>query len=220
MIVLKAVNKTYHQGGMARPVLRSTSLTIAKGEFVAIQGPSGSGKSTLLNLIAGLDIVDSGSIEIDGRELSALSERQRTLLRRRDIGFVFQFFSLISTLTVTENIAISLELNHLEMEQESRVAELLDLVGLKDRKFSYPDQLSGGEQQRVAVARAIAHRPAVILADEPTGNLDLENEAVVLDLLSGLQQQYEATLLVATHSSDVAARADRVLQLYGLTHQK
>ena len=216
MIVLKQVSKTYRQGGVARSVLHSVSLEVNAGEFVAIQGPSGSGKSTLLNLIAGIDSADSGHIEIEGQLMGALNEHQRTLFRRRHIGFVFQFFSLIPTLTVAENIGFSLELNRLEVELEARVAELLDQIGLADRAHSYPDQLSGGEQQRVAVARAIAHRPTLVLADEPTGNLDVDNEAIVMDLLAGLQKQGDATLLVATHSDEVAVRADRVLPLVSL----
>lgn len=216
MIAVKEINKTYRQGSVTRPVLSLVSLQIEKGEFVAIQGPSGSGKSTLLNLIAGLDAVDSGSIEINGCLMSGFNEQQRTLFRRRHIGFVFQFFSLIPTLTVAENIALSLELNHLTAGMNARVEELLDNIGLLERRSSFPDQLSGGEQQRVAVARAIVHKPALVLADEPTGNLDIENEAIVLRLLAELKQQYSSTLLVATHSDDVAARADRVLQLYGL----
>ncbi len=216
MIAVKEINKTYRQGSVTRPVLSLVSLQVEKGEFVAIQGPSGSGKSTLLNLIAGLDAVDSGSIEINGCLMSGFNEQQRTLFRRRHIGFVFQFFSLIPTLTVAENIALSLELNHLTAGMNARVEELLDNIGLLERRSSFPDQLSGGEQQRVAVARAIVHKPALVLADEPTGNLDIENEAIVLRLLAELKQQYSSTLLVATHSDDVAARADRVLQLYGL----
>lgn len=220
MIVVKEISKAFRQGSITRPVLSSVSLDIQSGEFAVIQGPSGSGKSTLLNLIAGLEVADSGSIEIDGQVLSALNEQQRTLFRRQHIGFVFQFFSLIPTLTVAENIGFSLELNHLEAELGARVMELLDRIGLADRRSSYPDQLSGGEQQRVAVARAIAHRPALVLADEPTGNLDIEHEAIVLDLLADLQHQNNSTLLVATHSDDVAARAGRVLQLYSLADQK
>lgn len=219
MIVLKEITKTYRQGSVTRRVLSSISLTIQTGEFVAIQGPSGSGKSTLLNLIAGLDVADSGSIDIDGQVVSNLHEHAHTLFRRQHIGFVFQFFSLIPTLTVAENIGLSLELNHRGAEIDGRVMELLHHIGLADRKNSYPDRLSGGEQQRVAVARAIAHSPALVLADEPTGNLDINNAAIVLDLLADLQHQNKSSLLVATHSDDVAARADRALQLYSLADQ-
>ena len=213
MIVFNEVNKSYREGGVTRPVLTAVSFEIDKGEFVAIQGPSGSGKSTLLNLMAGLDAPDSGTILIDGQQISSMNEHERTLFRRRNIGFVFQAYNLIPTLSVAENIAFSIELNHLESEFDGRVRELLDQIGLADRGNSFPDHLSGGEQQRVAVARAIAHKPRLILADEPSGNLDIRTESTVMDLMSRLHRKHETTLIVATHSSEVAGRANRTLQL-------
>lgn len=213
MIVLKDVSKTYAEGRSARVVLEAVSLQVDAGEFVAVQGSSGSGKSTLLSIIAGLDLPDSGFVEIEGRRINTMGERERTLYRRESIGFVFQFFSLIPTLTVSENIGLGLELNNREKEIDTRVKYLLDKISLADRRNSYPDRLSGGEQQRVAIARAIAHSPTLVLADEPTGNLDEETESNILDLLKQLNDLQGTTLLVATHSADVAARADRVLQI-------
>lgn len=213
MIVLHEVHKSYQEGGTDRLVLPGISMRIANGEFVAIQGPSGSGKSTLLNLVAGLDRPDSGTIEISGRDLVSMTEHQRTLFRRRHIGFVFQFFSLIPTLTVAENIGFSLELNNMEGALEARVTDLLAQIELSDRGHSYPDRLSGGEQQRVAIARAIAHSPQLVLADEPTGNLDARTQSKVLDLLRRIHDEHKTTMIVATHSEQVTKRADRTIQL-------
>lgn len=216
MIVVDSLNKTYREGEVTRSVLCDLSLRVEEAEFVAVRGASGSGKSTLLNLIAGLDLPDSGRIEIDGTRIERMSEHRRTLFRRRHIGFVFQFFSLIPTLTVSENIGFSLELNGLARSLPNRVGELLERVGLADRHDSYPDVLSGGEQQRVAIARAIAHRPRLVLADEPSGNLDAHTEADVMDLMEELHRQHHTTLVVATHSDSVAARAARTLHIDGL----
>ena len=213
MIVLNEVNKGYREGGVTRPVLSAVSFEIDKGEFVAIPGPSGSGKSTLLNLIAGLDTPDSGTILIDGQHISQMTEHQRTLFRRRNIGFVFQAYNLFPTLSVAENVGFSIELNQLESEFNGRVNELLEQIGLADRGNSFPDQLSGGEQQRVAIARAIAHMPKLVLADEPTGNLDVRTETTVMNLMSHLHRAHETTLVVATHSMEVACQANRTLHL-------
>ncbi|MDJ0957411.1 MAG: ABC transporter ATP-binding protein [Arenicellales bacterium] len=213
MIVFDEVNKSYREGGVTRPVLSAVSFEIDKGEFVAIQGPSGSGKSTLLNLMAGLDVPDSGTILIDGQRISSMNEHRRTLFRRRNIGFVFQAYNLIPTLSVAENIGFSIELNHLESDFSGRVSELLEQIGLADRGNSYPDHLSGGEQQRVAIARAIAHMPRLVLADEPTGNLDIQAEKTVMNLMSRLHRKHETTLVVATHSTEVASQANRTLHL-------
>ncbi len=213
MIALKDVCKSYQEGGATRPVLKSVTLNIDAGEFVAIQGSSGSGKSTLLNIIAGLDLPDSGAVEVGGVGISAMSEHKRTLFRRKNIGFVFQFFSLIPILTVAENIGLGLELNGREEELDARVSMLLENIGLADRGGSYPDRLSGGEQQRVAIARAIAHDPPLVLADEPTGNLDAPTESTTLELLQRLQKRQKTTLVVATHSTEVTLKADRFLQL-------
>lgn len=213
MIVLNEVNKGYREGGVTRSVLSAVSFEIDKGEFVAIQGPSGSGKSTLLNLIAGLDVPDSGTILIDGQQISRMTEHQRTLFRRRNIGFIFQAYNLIPTLSVAENVGFSIELNHLESDFNGRVNELLEQIGLADRGHSFPDQLSGGEQQRVAIARAIAHMPKLVLADEPTGNLDVRTESTVMNLMNHLHREHETTLVVATHSTEVASQANRTVHL-------
>jgi putative ABC transport system ATP-binding protein len=214
MVVLSGVSKRFQEGGGERAVLQGVDATIARGEFVAVRGRSGSGKTTLLNLIAGLDVPDAGEIYVDGQAVSEMSDRQRTLFRRRHLGFVFQFFNLIPTLTVRENLRFGLELNRMgEQQADAVIAGLLARLDLEDRADSFPDRLSGGEQQRVAIARALAHGPRLVLADEPTGNLDLETEAGVLELLDELPRRQGATLVVATHSNEIARRADRVLSL-------
>ena len=186
------------------------------GETVALRGRSGSGKSTLLNLISGIDAPDQGAVEIAGVNITNLSERDRTLFRREHIGFVYQAFNLVSTLSVSDNIRLVLELNGVPEPQASdRVRELLDAVELADRARTFPDVLSGGEQQRVAIARALVHRPSLLLADEPTGNLDDNTAASVLQLLDQLVRQTGGTMIVATHSATVASYCDRVLELHG-----
>jgi putative ABC transport system ATP-binding protein len=212
VLSLRDVEKGYHEGGRRHVVLRGVAMDVGRGELLALLGPSGSGKSTLLNLIAGLDTPDAGTITLAGTELTRLDERARTLHRRRDIGFVFQFFNLIPTLTVAENVRLPLELNG-ATNARARAAALLDRVGLGRRLDAYPDRLSGGEQQRVALARALVHEPALVLADEPTGNLDADAGARVLDLLEELTRERQATLLLVTHAAEAAARADRVLTL-------
>ena len=195
-------------------MLCDLSVTFAQGEFVAILGKSGSGKSTLLNLISGIDQADGGSVWLDGQDLTALGENQRTLFRRRKIGFIFQFFNLIPTLTVMENVVLPLELNGATVEDARRQAGLmLEAVGLLDRAQTFPDRLSGGEQQRVAIARALVHDPLLVLADEPTGNLDEETGRQVLELLDRLTRQAGKNLIMVTHSNEAAALADRVLHL-------
>jgi putative ABC transport system ATP-binding protein len=195
-------------------VLRGANLQMQRGEFVALVGASGSGKSTLLNLLSGIDGADSGAIWVDGRNLIALNEAERTLFRRQHIGFVFQFFNLLPTLTVIENAALPLELAGASAKDAARKAqELLALVGLGERADSYPDVLSGGEQQRVALARALVHDPILVLADEPTGNLDEDTGAQVMDLLEQLTRQAGRNLVMATHNLDNARRADRVMHV-------
>jgi putative ABC transport system ATP-binding protein len=190
------------------------SADFHSGESIALCGRSGSGKSTLLNLICGIDTPDSGSVQIDGRDITAMSERERSLFRRARIGFVYQAFNLLPTLNVADNVRLVLELNGIkEPQASSRVAELLDAVELGTRKDSYPDLLSGGEQQRVAIARALAHRPTLLLADEPTGNLDERTAGTVLALIEKLRREQGATMIVATHSAGIAASCDRVLEL-------
>lgn len=197
-----------------RSVLSGLTLQATSGETVALLGASGSGKSTLLNIISGLVLPDSGRVALDGEDLTQLSSAERTLFRRKKIGFVFQFFHLIPTLTVEENLRLPLQLNGLDDEQgRARVQRLLSRVGLSHRAGSFPDRLSGGEQQRVAVCRALAHRPPVVLADEPTGNLDHKTADEVLDLLLQMAGEEQTALLVVTHSLEVA---DRCVHTYRL----
>jgi len=208
------VSKEFEEGERTRAVLCDLNATIARGQFVAIVGRSGSGKSTLLNLLAGLDAPTRGDIWIGDARISALDDRARTLYRRDHIGFVFQFFNLIPTLTVRENVMLTAELmGWRDQVAHTRANELLDAVGLLDRANVFPDKLSGGEQQRVAIARALCADPALILADEPTGNLDADTGVKILDLLLRLTRAQNKTLVMVTHSLDVAARADRVLRL-------
>jgi putative ABC transport system ATP-binding protein len=209
-VALTGVTKRYREGGADRTVLAGLDARISRGQIVALYGRSGSGKSTLLNLLAGVDLPDAGEVVIAGTALNRASERERTLFRRRRIGFVFQFFNLIPTLTVRENVRLRLDLDgRTGADDRVRADGLLADVGLADRASSYPDRLSGGEQQRVAIAAALAHRPDLVLADEPTGNLDEGNAGHALDLLARLIRGTGATMVVATHSKDVAAIADR-----------
>ncbi|MBR9911547.1 MAG: ABC transporter ATP-binding protein [Gammaproteobacteria bacterium] len=213
-ISLRNLTREFREGQRLRRVLDHISADIAAGESVAIRGRSGSGKSTLLNLVGAIDAADNGEICVAGMELSGLPERQRTLFRRRHIGFVYQAFNLLPTLNVGNNIRLVLELNGVAARSANlRVKELLAAVGLADRASSLPDQLSGGEQQRVAIARALSHRPAVLLADEPTGNLDDDSAKIVLELLQSLRQTTGTTLLIATHSERISSFCDRALEL-------
>jgi putative ABC transport system ATP-binding protein len=212
---VRDVSRSYIEGGRHHDVIRNLDADFAHGETVALRGRSGSGKSTLLNLISGIDAPDSGRIEVAGQDITAMSERQRTLFRRGHIGFVYQAFNLVPTLTVADNIRLVLELNDVEAATaKSRVAELLQAVGLADRADSYPDVLSGGEQQRVAIARALSHSPPLVIADEPTGNLDERTADGVLELLDRLVRQAGGTMIIATHSASVAAFADRIMELH------
>ncbi|HEX6865269.1 MAG TPA: ABC transporter ATP-binding protein [Thermoanaerobaculia bacterium] len=199
-------------GGRELTILDQVDLAISPGEFVAVLGPSGSGKSTLLALMAGLDRPTSGEIRIDGEPIQALSEDGLALLRRRKIGFVFQSFQLLGNLTARENVLLPMELLGLA-DAPARANELLDAVGLQDRGHHYPSQLSGGEQQRVALARAFAPRPAILLADEPTGNLDGATGRKILEILTGLWRKEGTTLVLVTHDPAVAALADRRIHL-------
>jgi len=214
LLEARQVSHAYQEGAGERRVLDRLDLQIRKGETVALLGRSGCGKSTLLNLISGIETLQSGSIRFGDRALEKLDEKERTRFRRRHIGFVYQAFSLFPTLNVAENISLVLELNGIDQASAARrVMELLEYLRLGDRATAFPDQLSGGEQQRVAIARAVAHRPSLILADEPTGNLDAESGERVLSLLSGLVSREGATLLIVTHSLHVANTADRLLTL-------
>ena len=208
------LTKSYYEGDVRRVVLQNAHAEFQAGEITAILGKSGSGKSTLLNLISGIDAPDSGQVWVNGQDLTTLSERDRTLFRRARIGFVFQFFNLIPTLTVGENVSLPLELNHVPREHiRNKVRNLLAAVGLLDRWDTFPEKLSGGEQQRVALARALVHDPLLILADEPTGNLDEETGAQMMSLLAQLARVQNRTLLIVTHSVEVTSHADRVLRL-------
>ncbi len=196
-------------------MLDGIDVDIARGETVALRGRSGSGKSTLLNLVSGIDTPDAGHVAVAGINLTELDERARTLFRRKHIGFVYQAFNLIPTLSVGDNLRLVLELNKVsDTEARHRISTLLDAVDLADRVDSFPDVLSGGEQQRVAIARALCHEPSVILADEPTGNLDDATAESVLSLLSQLIRETGATMIMATHSSSIAAACDRRLELH------
>ena len=212
LIELRNVTKEYDEGGRRRTVLREASLTVQRGELAVLVGRSGTGKSTLLNLLSGIDPPSSGEVVIDGVTLSALSERERTLFRRDKIGFVFQFFNLIPTLTVEENLLLPMELKgRIGPEQRRAALALLAEVGLADRAGSFPDRLSGGEQQRVAVARALANDPPLILADEPTGNLDSKTGAAVMHLLETAVRERGKSVLCATHDQRVQEVADRIV---------
>jgi len=213
-VVLREVSRSFAEGGQQHAVLVRASASLAGAEIVAITGRSGSGKSTLLNLIGGLDDPDSGEVIVAGRAVHALREPERTRFRRAHVGFVHQFFNLIPTLDAEENVRLALELNGLRgAEARRRSAGLLAEVGLGERLRSAVDRLSGGEQQRVAIARALVHRPRLVLADEPTGNLDAQTANDVLALLLRLVRSHAATLVIVTHDAEVAVRADRVLEL-------
>jgi len=214
MLRVQELQKNYRSGGGLQTVLNNLSFQVPQGEIAALLGASGSGKTTLLNLLSGIDTPDGGSVHIDGTRIHNLGEPQRTLFRRRHIGFVFQFFNLIPTLTVGENIALPMELIGTQPQIAlERVDTLLDQVGLPRMAKRYPETLSGGEQQRTAVARALSHRPQLLLADEPTGNLDEVTGRQVISLLTDLVREQRTTLVVVTHSHAVADAADRVLQL-------
>lgn len=213
-ISVKNLSKSYIEGGESHAILRGASAEIFEGETVALLGRSGSGKSTLLNLISGIDLADSGAVEIEGKAITAMTDFERTLFRRENIGFIYQFFNLIPTLSVGENLKLVMELNNAN-EAEARCRELLEAVGLNDRYASFPDKLSGGEQQRVAIARALVHKPSIILADEPTGNLDEETAQDIWKLLDTLIRPSGGTIMLATHSMAAARRCDRILELVG-----
>ena len=204
--------KNYGCGDALVKALQNVSFSLEKGEFAAVVGESGSGKSTLLNCIGGLDNPTSGKVYLDGEDLFALGEPKRTIFRRRHIGFIFQSFHLISELNVEQNLIFPLLLDHRKPEP-SQVEELLELLGLKDRRRHLPSQLSGGQQQRVAIGRALIMRPAIILADEPTGNLDSKNSQDVIDLLTCASRQYQQTILMITHNIHLTSSADRILRV-------
>jgi putative ABC transport system ATP-binding protein len=208
------LSKSYYEGDVRRMVLQNAHAEFQRGEITVILGRSGSGKSTLLNLISGIDGPDGGQIWVDGQDLTALPERERTLFRRARIGFIYQFFNLIPTLTVGENVSLPLELNRVPRPlAHEKTRDFLEAVGLLDRWATFPEKLSGGEQQRVALARALVHDPLLILADEPTGNLDEETGAEVLAILTRLTREQNRTLVMVTHNLEAASHADHVLRL-------
>ncbi len=213
-IQFENLSKSYQEGAQTRRVLDNAQASIQKGELVAILGKSGSGKSTLLNLISGIDLADQGAIWLGGQNLTRLDERKRTLFRRANIGFIFQFFNLIQTLTVIENVALPAEINGFSPQQARQRAEpLLAEVGLLDRANTFPDRLSGGEQQRVAIARALINDPLLVLADEPTGNLDEQTGGHVLEVLDCMTRQAGKNMILVTHSMEAARIADRIILL-------
>ncbi|MFO8154479.1 MAG: ABC transporter ATP-binding protein [Pseudomonadota bacterium] len=213
-IQLCGIHKGYPEADTFRKVLAGLDLQVAAAETCAIMGPSGSGKSTLLNLIGAMELPDTGTIDVAGHTLTTLPERSRTLFRRRLLGFVFQQFNLVPTLTVLENLLLPLELNgRLNAAGRRAAQDLLGRVGLSDRGASFPEHLSGGERQRVAIARALVHEPVLLIADEPTGSLDGATATTVLELFGALCGERGTTVLMATHSREVAARADRILDL-------
>lgn len=214
LVELEHLSKTFQEGETQRTVLNQVSLTISPGEFIVLLGNSGSGKSTLLNLVSGIDQPTDGIIRINGLAITEMNERSRTLLRRDQIGFVFQFFNLIATLTVLENVTLPQELAGRSLQEaQTSVLGLLEQVDLLDRKDTFPDKLSGGQQQRVVIARALAHNPQLVLADEPTGNLDQETGEKVLQLLLDLTRKTGKTLIMATHNPEIAKLADHVLRV-------
>lgn len=215
LIILSNITKSYHEAGQQHWVYRDLNAEFQAAERVALLGRSGCGKTTLLNLVSGIDLPDAGTIRIKGEDITALNETERTLFRRENIGFIFQFFNLIPTLTVLENLLLPLELMKKNTPQGKQYAlDLLNEVGLIHRTNSFPENLSGGEQQRVAIIRALVHEPVLVLGDEPTGNLDSETSEHVLTLLDSMLRKTHASLLMVTHSAETAAITDRVLTIH------
>jgi putative ABC transport system ATP-binding protein len=212
MIETRDLKKLYHVGEVDVQALRGVNLSVARGEFLCVVGPSGSGKSTLFHILGGLTPPTSGEIHIDGRDLLKMNEAERTGLRKTTVGFVFQKYNLLPTLTAEENIEIARDIAG-RREKDAHFSEILKLLGIESRLHHKPRALSGGEQQRVAIARAIVNSPAILLADEPTGNLDTENSQVVLDLLRSLNQKFGQTILMITHNPEAAAFGDRIVKM-------
>ena len=212
LLEVKDLSKTYGKGETAVKAWKGATFSVPKGEFVAVVGESGSGKSTLLNLIGGLDTPTSGKVFIDGKDIFSMKDCNLTVFRRRNIGFVFQSFNLIPELTVEQNMVFPVLLDYQKPNQDY-LEELLTVLNLKERRSHLPSQLSGGQQQRVAIGRALFTRPSLILADEPTGNLDTKNSSEVIALLKEASRKYEQTILMITHSKSIAQAADRILQV-------
>lgn len=212
LLEVQSISKTYGGGEAAVHALKNVSFSVPKGEYVAIVGESGSGKSTLLNMIGALDNPTSGKVLIEGKDIFAMKESKRTIFRRRNIGFIFQAFNLIPELTVEQNIIFPILLDYQKPNQKY-LEELLEVLNLKERRNHLPGQLSGGQQQRVAIGRALITRPSLILADEPTGNLDSQNSSEVIALLKNASKRYAQTIIMITHNRSIAQSADRVLQV-------
>lgn len=212
LLEVKSISKTYGSGETAVHALKNVNFSVPKGEFVAIVGESGSGKSTLLNMLGALDTPSSGKVFIDGKDIFAMKDKEITIFRRRNVGFIFQAFNLIPELTVEQNIIFPMLLDY-QKTNKKYLEELLTVLNLKERRNHLPNQLSGGQQQRVAIGRALITRPSLILADEPTGNLDTQNSAEVMALLKEASKKYEQTIIMITHNRSIAQTTDRVLQV-------
>lgn len=212
LLEVRSICKTYGSGEAAVRALKNVSFTVPKGEFTAVVGESGSGKSTLLNMLGALDVPTSGQVLIDGKDIFQMDDSRLTIFRRRNIGFVFQAFNLIPELTVEQNIIFPVLLDY-QKPDKKYLEELLAVLGLKQRRGHLPNQLSGGQQQRVAIGRALFTRPSLLLADEPTGNLDSQNSSEVIALLKEASKKYEQTIIMITHNRSIAQSADRVLQV-------
>ncbi len=212
LLEVRNICKTYGSGETSVKALKDVSFSVPRGEYVAVVGESGSGKSTLLNMIGALDIPTSGKVLIDGKDIFSMNDRKLTVFRRRNIGFIFQAFNLIPELTVEQNMIFPMLLDYQKPDRKY-LEELLTVLNLKDRRNYLPSQLSGGQQQRVAIGRALITRPALILADEPTGNLDTQNSSEVIALLKETSKKYEQTIIMITHNRSIAQTADRVLQV-------
>jgi putative ABC transport system ATP-binding protein len=213
MIELRDLTKTYHSGDVDVHALRGVNLSVAKGEFLSVVGPSGSGKSTLFNILGGLTPPTSGSVEIAGRDLLKMTDAERTDLRKSTVGFVFQKYNLLPTLSAADNIAIARDIAGNNVANDPRFEEILNLLGIRERMHHKPRALSGGEQQRVAIARSIVNHPAILLADEPTGNLDTENSTAVLGILRDLNNRLGQTILMITHNPEAAAYGHRMVRM-------
>ena len=213
IICFKDVYKYYHAGNEKVTALSGVSLEFQQGDFVSIMGPSGGGKTTFLNCLGGLDLPDRGEIFLKNRLLNNMNDKELTELRRKEIGFIFQFFNLMPTLTILENVELPLLINHSARNQSKQVQALLDYVGLVHRSKSFPAELSGGEMQRVAIARALVHRPSIVLADEPTGNLDSDNGIKILELMKKASVDFDTTVVMATHNLQIADYGNRHFEI-------
>src|ERR1700691_5574365 len=213
MIEIHGITKIFHTGEVEVHALRGVDLSVAKGEFVAVAGPSGSGKSTLFHILGGLTPPTSGSVHIDGRDLLGMTDAERTELRKTAVGFIFQKYNLLPTLTAEENIAIARDIAGQKQENDAQFTEILKLLGIQGRMHHKPRALSGGEQQRVAIARAIVNHPGLLLADEPTGNLDSENSKAVLEVMRDLNQRMGQTILMITHDHEAATYGNRIVRM-------